>query len=82
VNVSVVSHGSVITLFVIVEPVKTMAPGLATGVGLGVATRFGVALPPEPLQWARRTLSTAKATIRGAKSLAKGTKSSLSVEWK
>jgi hypothetical protein len=67
-----------------VEPVNTTAPGVSEGLGLGlgVATCFGVALPPELLQWARRMLSTAKATIRGAKSLAKGTKSSLSVEWK
>jgi len=78
VNVSLVSHGSVITLFAIVEPVKTTAPGLAAGVGVGAAACFGVALPPEPLQLARRMLSAANAAIRGAESLAKGTESSLS----
>jgi hypothetical protein len=65
-----------------VEPVNTTAPGVSEGLGLGVATCLGVALPPELLQWARRTLSAANATIRGAKSLGRGTESSLSVDGK
>jgi hypothetical protein len=64
VNVSFVSHGSAITLLVMVEPVKMMGAGLGVGDGVAVGAAVGlvVAVPPDALHWAKAMLRAAITT--------------------
>jgi hypothetical protein len=52
-------HGNAITLLVMLEPLKTMGPGVALGLAVGTGVVW--LLPPDALQLARATPSVATA---------------------